>query len=112
MDTRTRSGSETIPTGRRRDAADRGTASAAPTRGLRAGVRASRSPRRSPRSPWAALFALAFVVPSVAGELRGTGDLGVVVERAAGRVQIVDTTARASLATVGGLGDLSHASIV
>jgi protein NirF len=44
--------------------------------------------------------------------LRGTGDLGVVIERAAGRVQIVDTTARATLATIDGLGDLSHASVV
>ena len=41
--------------------------------------------------------------------LRGTGDLGIVVERAGGRVQVVDTTARASLGTVEGLGDLSHA---
>jgi protein NirF len=45
-------------------------------------------------------------------EPRGTGDLGVVIERAAGRVQVVDTTARASLATIDGLGDLSHASVV
>jgi protein NirF len=44
--------------------------------------------------------------------LRGTGDLGVVIERAAGRVQIVDTTARATLATIDGFGDLSHASVV
>jgi len=46
------------------------------------------------------------------GEPRGTGDLGLVVERAAGRLQVVDTSARASLGTVDGLGDLSHASIV
>jgi protein NirF len=44
--------------------------------------------------------------------LRGTGDLGVVIERAVGRVQVVDTTARTSLATIPGLGDLSHASVV
>lgn len=44
--------------------------------------------------------------------LRGTGDLGIVVERAAGSLQIVDTSARASLARVKGLGDLSHASAV
>ena len=54
----------------------------------------------------------AAVAPSSAADLRGTGDLGVVIERAAGRVQIVDSTARTSLATVGGLGDLSHASVV
>ena len=45
-------------------------------------------------------------------QLRGTGDLGVVVERAAGRVQLVDTTARTKLAAIEGLGDLSHASVV
>lgn len=44
--------------------------------------------------------------------LRGTGDLGVVIERASGSVQIVDTTRFTSLATVQGLGDLSHASLV
>jgi protein NirF len=50
--------------------------------------------------------------PALAQALRGTGDLGVVIERAVGRVQIVDTTARVSLATIAGLGDLSHASVV
>jgi protein NirF len=45
-------------------------------------------------------------------ELRGTGDLGVVIERADGRVAIVDTTARAVLGRIEGLGDLSHASVV
>ncbi len=44
--------------------------------------------------------------------LRGTGDLGVVIERATGSVQIVDTTKRISLTQINGLGDLSHASIV
>jgi protein NirF len=43
---------------------------------------------------------------------RGTGDLGLVIERTAGRVQVVDTSARASLAAVNGFGDLSHASVV
>ena len=45
-------------------------------------------------------------------DVRGTTDLGVVVERAGGRVQIVDTTARAQVGVVSGLGDLSHASVV
>jgi len=44
--------------------------------------------------------------------VRGTGDLGVVIERATGSVQVVDTTQRISLKQVKGLGDLSHASIV
>jgi protein NirF len=43
---------------------------------------------------------------------RGTGDLGLIVERAAGRVQIVETSGRTALCTVDGLGDLSHASAV
>jgi protein NirF len=45
-------------------------------------------------------------------EPRGTGDLGVVIERADGRVAVVDTTARSVLGRVEGLGDLSHASVV
>ena len=49
---------------------------------------------------------------SEAPALRGTGDLGVVIERADGRVKIIDTSAHAVLATVDGLGDLSHASVV
>lgn len=44
--------------------------------------------------------------------LRGTGDLGVVIERADGRVQIVETSGHSVLAKVAGLGDLSHASVV
>ena len=44
--------------------------------------------------------------------LRGTGDLGVVIERATGSVQIVETTGKSPLARIEGLGDLSHASIV
>ncbi len=44
--------------------------------------------------------------------LRGTGDLGLVVERASHRVMLIDTSTRASYATVTGLGDLSHATAV
>lgn len=44
--------------------------------------------------------------------LRGSGDLGVVIERASGSVQIVDNSHAQSLARVQGLGDLSHASVV
>ncbi len=42
----------------------------------------------------------------------GTGDLGVVVERASGKLAIVNTSTRTLLAEVPGLGDLSHASMV
>lgn len=44
--------------------------------------------------------------------VRGTGDLGVVIERASGSVLVVDTSAQKSIARVEGLGDLSHASVV
>ncbi|HEX5635770.1 MAG TPA: cytochrome D1 domain-containing protein, partial [Gammaproteobacteria bacterium] len=44
--------------------------------------------------------------------LRGTGDLGVIIERAIGRVQIVEHSHNTSLAKIDGMGDLSHASIV
>lgn len=44
--------------------------------------------------------------------LEGTGDLGVVVERASGTLVIVNTSRRELLAKIGGLGDLSHASVV
>jgi len=43
---------------------------------------------------------------------RGTGDLGVLIERANSSVQIIETTGNTSLGRVSGLGDLSHASIV
>jgi len=45
-------------------------------------------------------------------ESRGTGDLGLVVERATGSLTAVDTTRRVVLGKIPGLGDLSHASLV
>jgi len=42
----------------------------------------------------------------------GTGDLGIVIERANGSVQVVETTNNSSLGRIEGLGDLSHASAV
>lgn len=44
--------------------------------------------------------------------IRATGDLGLVIERAAGSVLLVDQSNRAALARIEGLGDLSHASLV
>jgi protein NirF len=55
-----------------------------------------------------ALCACAAQVPA----LRGTGDLGVVVERETGSLKLVETSGRTQLATITGLGDLSHASVV
>ncbi|OYY61835.1 MAG: protein nirF [Hydrogenophilales bacterium 28-61-11] len=63
------------------------------------------------RMPVLLVLALGVLSGCASPNLRGTGDLGVVVERATGSVQIVDTTHRTSLARVDGLGDLSHASI-
>lgn len=44
--------------------------------------------------------------------LRGTGDLGLVIERSAGSVVLIETTQRTAIGRVQGLGDLSHASTV
>ncbi len=53
-----------------------------------------------------ALPALAIV------DVRGTGDLGVIIERADGSVLVVETSHRTILGRITGLGDLSHASVV
>jgi protein NirF len=58
------------------------------------------------------LFAALLLLQGCANApLRGTGDLGVVIERASGSVQVVDTTQRSGLGRIAGLGDLSHASL-
>ncbi len=59
------------------------------------------------------LFLLAFLALQgcTSLPLRGTGDLGVVIERATGSVQVLDTTHHSSLGQISGLGDLSHASV-
>ncbi len=64
--------------------------------------------------PWrlAAIPPALLLAACAAAVPRGTGDLGVVIERATGSVQIVETTTRTRLARVEGLGDLSHASVV
>lgn len=49
---------------------------------------------------------------SAHADLRATGDLGVVIERETGSVQIVNTSKPAILSRIEGLGDLSHASVV
>ena len=57
-------------------------------------------------------FLLAGLAFAATAGSRGTGDLGVVVERASGSLQIVETSTNTSLGRVDGLGDLSHASVV
>ena len=44
--------------------------------------------------------------------VKGTGDLGLIIERSSGHVTLVNTTSRQPYARIGGLGDLSHASAV
>jgi protein NirF len=44
--------------------------------------------------------------------LRGTGDLGLVIERASGHLTLINTSTKAPYARIEGLGDLSHASTV
>ncbi|MEI6986025.1 MAG: cytochrome D1 domain-containing protein [Rhodospirillaceae bacterium] len=44
--------------------------------------------------------------------LRGTGDLGIVIERSAGRVTVVEHSRNTVVGRVDGLGDLSHAAAV
>jgi len=56
-------------------------------------------------------LALFFLAGCATAPQRGTGDLGVVIERATGSVQVVETTHRSKLAQITGLGDLSHASL-
>jgi protein NirF len=60
----------------------------------------------------ALLMCSVLAAPALAQELRATGDLGVIVERATGSVLIVDQSERAAIGRVEGLGDLSHASLV
>ena len=58
------------------------------------------------------LPACATPAPDAPPAARGSGDLGLVVERARGSLALVDTSQRRVLATIDGLGDLSHASVV
>ena len=57
------------------------------------------------------ILALLSVAGCAAKPLRGTGDLGVIIERATGSIQVVETTHHTRLGKITGLGDLSHASL-
>ena len=56
------------------------------------------------------LLAIFLLVPT--SYARGTGDLGIVIERGSGTLQVIETTGNTSLGSIDGLGDLSHASAV
>ncbi|WP_089727954.1 cytochrome D1 domain-containing protein [Candidatus Thiosymbion oneisti] len=57
-------------------------------------------------------LALTALLTGTADAQRGTGDLGIVVERAAGSLQLIETSLNTALGRIEGLGDLSHASAV
>lgn len=50
--------------------------------------------------------------PDARHDIMGTGDLGLIVERATGSVLVINTSRHEVLGRVEGLGDLSHASVV
>jgi len=85
---------------------------------VRGQVRSDKIVCNSRRSGLARELVLAVLVTCMAFTVnaecltRGTGDMGLVIERATGSVQILDTTAKTSLFRIEGLGDLSHASAV
>ncbi len=58
------------------------------------------------------LIALLLPLAAAAAPCRGTGDLGIVVERASGSVLVVEHSHNTMLGRVEGLGDLSHAAAV
>ena len=58
-------------------------------------------------------FLLSLLLTACAGpQLKGTGDLGLIIERATGRITLVNTSSQTPYARIDGLGDLSHASAV
>lgn len=61
---------------------------------------------------WMSAFFLALLAGCTQPVTRGTGDMGVIIERAAGSLVVVETTGNGILGRVDGLGDTSHASVV
>ena len=49
---------------------------------------------------------------SYATKIIGSGDLGIVIERATGSIKIINTSSAATIGSIKNLGDLSHASVV
>jgi len=58
------------------------------------------------------VFLILISFSSLSNAQRGTGDLGVIIERATGSVQVVEHSTGTQLYKIEGLGDLSHASVV
>lgn len=53
-----------------------------------------------------------FTETQIRPEVMGTGDLGLIIERASGSVLVINTSRHEVLGRIEGLGDLSHASVV
>ena len=62
--------------------------------------------------PFVLIVAALLLVGCAGQQLKGTVDLGLVIERASGHVTLVNTTTRKAYDRIEGLGDLSHASAV
>lgn len=60
----------------------------------------------------AAITAMTLLAACADPQWRATGDLGVVIERADGKLMLVEHSHNTQLAEIEGLGDLSHASVV
>jgi protein NirF len=60
----------------------------------------------------AGLFIAASTTLVAWAAVRGTGDLGIIIERTSGSITVVETTQHTVLGRIPGLGDLSHASAV
>lgn len=60
----------------------------------------------------AGLFIAASTMLVAWATVRGTGDLGIIIERTSGSITVVETTRHTVLGRIPGLGDLSHASAV
>ena len=58
------------------------------------------------------LFILLATITTSLAAARGTGDLGLLIERASSSIQIIETSGNTSIGQITGLGDLSHASAV
>jgi protein NirF len=58
------------------------------------------------------LLVVTLLLLATVSHARGTGDLGIVIERASGSVKVIETSTNSVLGTIEGLGDLSHASAV
>jgi len=79
-------------------------------------MKATISCHQAPVLSWASLIAFFIFLSGCCvlapTTLRGTGDLGIIIERAKGSVKIINNSNQTIIDSIDGLGDLSHASAV